>query len=340
MDRRTSADNAAAPLPRAATKSVAETLLSNDLLEAVPDAVVAVDGSGQILQVNSQAERLFGYSKGELVGQSVERLVPARLRPAHRDHREGFARQTRNRPMGAGLELYGMRRDGSEFPVEISLSPLPMENGRLILSAIRDISPRKKIEEELRKANEELDQRVAERTSELEQTAAELRARIVLHEEAECQLRRSEERFRLLVEGVIDYCIVMVDPEGKVVSWNKGAERTYGLVADEIIGRDLCCSYTADDVEAGVPAQEIKLAQTDGRLEKECWRVKKGGSRFWANVVMTALRDETDRLNGFSLIVRDMTDWYKLQEQVRQAQKLDAIGRLAGGVAHDFNTCL
>jgi PAS domain S-box-containing protein len=340
MGDRPSRDDAAAPLPRAASKSCADTLLSNDLLEAIPDAIIAVDRSGQILQVNSLTEQIFGYSRTELVGQSIESLVPVRFRRGHRDHREDFARQPISRPMGADLDLYGMRRDGSEFPVEISLNHVAMGNGMLILSAIRDISPRKKIEAALRRANEELDRRVMERTAELEQTTAELRARIVLHEAAEDELRQSEERFRLLVEGVLDYCIVMIDPEGKVVSWNKGAERAFGFTAEEIIGRDLARSYTADDIEAGLPHQEIGLAEADNRLEKECWRVKKDGSRFWASVVMTALRDETRQLRGFSVIVRDMTENYRLQEQLRQAQKLDAIGRLAGGIAHDFNNLL
>jgi PAS domain S-box-containing protein len=138
-------------------KIVAETLLSASILEAIPDAVAAVNQQGVIIQVNSQTETLFGYTRDELIGQSVEMLVPERQRPQHHLHRESFHSRPKIRRMGSGLDLYGRRRDGSEFPVEISLSPVATGNGAIVLSVIRDISDRKRIEEELRRANEELE---------------------------------------------------------------------------------------------------------------------------------------------------------------------------------------
>jgi PAS domain S-box-containing protein len=135
-------------VPRLA-KSVTKTLLSASFFEAVPDAMVAVNPEGEIVQVNSQTEQLFGYTQGELIGQKVEMLVPASLRSEHHHRRERFHQQPKTRRMGA-VDLRGRRKDGSEFPVEMSLSPLSTVTGVVVLSAIRDISDRKRIEEELR----------------------------------------------------------------------------------------------------------------------------------------------------------------------------------------------
>ncbi len=141
------------------SKSGPQSLFSPNLLEAVPDAMIAVDGDGKILHVNAQTEAMFGYSRDKLIGQRIELLVPERYRGRHEGHRADYGDQPKIRRMGAGLDLYGRRQDGSEFPVEISLSPVPSEDGTLVLCAIRDISDRKKTEDDLRRANEELSQR-------------------------------------------------------------------------------------------------------------------------------------------------------------------------------------
>jgi PAS domain S-box-containing protein len=133
-----------------------------NLLEAAPDAMVIADSHGTIQLVNAQTERLFGYSRAELTGQKVEILVPSRYQGGHVKDREGYALSPHPRAMGAGLELYGRRKDGSEIPVEVSLSPLQTEEGTLISSAIRDVSTRRRAEEEIHKLNSQLSRKVSE----------------------------------------------------------------------------------------------------------------------------------------------------------------------------------
>ncbi len=132
------------------------------LLESAPDAMVVVDEEGVIQLVNSQTEKLFGYDRVQIVGQTIELLVPRRFRKRHARHREGYYGEHPTRPMGIGLELFGLRRNGSEFPVEISLSPLETDRGLLVSAAIRDVTQRKRMEEDVQKLNEDLKRRAAQ----------------------------------------------------------------------------------------------------------------------------------------------------------------------------------
>ena len=252
------------------------------VVEAAPNAMVMIDPAGKIVMVNTQAERVFGYSRAELVGQPVEMLVPERFRGHHPELRKTFFADPRPRPMGAGRDLYGLRKDGSEFPVEIGLNPIETDEGTMVLSAIVDITARK---------------------------AAEL------------ALRESEQRYSVLVDGVTDYAIYMVDPNGIVTNWNRGAQRIKGYRTEEIVGQHFSCFYTEEDRAANVPQQSLEIAARDGRYEAEAWRVRKDGSRFLADVVIDALKDDSGQLIGFAKITRDVT------ERVRG-------GTRAGGGAH------
>lgn len=161
----------------------------------------------------------------------------------------------------------------------------------------------------------------------------------------ERELHRSEERFRLMVSSVKEYAILMLDPNGCVVSWNAGAERIKGYGSQEIIGQHFSCFYPAEDIERGKPEQELKVAAAQGQVEDEGWRVRKDGSRFWANVVITALRDPAGRLQGFSKVTRDLTERRHAEEETKRQnaqleaanKELDAFGY---SVAHDLRAPL
>jgi len=245
------------------------------LLESAPDGIVIVNPTGRIVFTNSQAEKLLGYEREELRGKPLEALLPERFHCAHADHRSHFFAQRSKRSKGVRLELYALRKDGSEFPVEISFSPLETEEGMLVSSTIRDITERKR--------------------------AAEI-------------LQQSEERFRLLVEGVQEYAIFMLSPQGTVVSWNKGAERIKGYKTDEIIGKHFSCFYTPEAVAEGKPEKELRTAMEEGQMNGEGWRVRKDGQMLWANVVITALFDKNGCLQGFAKITRDMTEAKRIEQ--------------------------
>ena len=164
---------------------------------------------------------------------------------------------------------------------------------------------------------------------------------------AQSALHDSERKFRLLVNGVTDYALYMLDPEGYVSSWNAGGERIKGYTPAEIIGQHFSRFYTEADRAAGRPARALSIARETGRYEEEGWRVRKDGTFFWASVVIDPIRDEAGRLVGFAKITRDITErrnaqleLAQVQQQLAQSQKMDALGQLTGGVAHDFNNLL
>ncbi len=267
-------DALASALPGSA--QVADLALEN-LFEFSPDAVFVVDAEGRIRNANPRATELFGYARIEFAGMHVEQLVPDRFRGGHPSHRENYNAHPRARQMGAALNLYGLRKDGTEFPVDIMLKPMHTIQGVMTLSFVRD--------------------------------ATEQRAAIEAVRQRDVQLRS-------IVESVRDYAIYLLDRDGNIVTWNPGAERIKGYSAEEIVGKHFSCFFTQEDRDRGRPGRLIGAAIEKGRVEEEAWRIRKDGSRFWADVVLTAIRDSTGELIGFSKVTRDYTDRKRAEEAV------------------------
>ena len=245
--------------------------------------MVVVNPTGEIVLLNVRAENQFGYSRDELIGQQVRDIIPhgfaeRLIADGTRSAAEALAQQ-----IGTGIELIGQRKDGTEFPLEIMLSPLESAEGILVTAAIRDISVRKSAEEHL----------------------ARMEERRRLGEDA---LRESEERYRLLLDGVQNYAIFMMDPRGQILNWNAGAERIKGYSADQIIGQNFSCFFPPAEIERGRPEEILSMTAASGRHEEQGMRVRQDGSQFLASVVFTALRDADGNLRGFSEFSHDLSE--------------------------------
>jgi PAS domain S-box-containing protein len=254
-----------------------------DLLEAfvalMPDAAVVVDDAGAVVSVNEHAERLFGYPPGRLVGREIETLVPERFRHRHRGHRAEYGADARHRPMGAGLDLHGRRLDGSEFPVDISLAPVPGRGRPLVVAAIRDISER------------------------MAATAAmaELAA---------------------IVQSTSD-AIVGMALDGRISSWNPGAEQVFGYTPDDVVGRHISLLVPEDasrDFEEMLDA--VVTGKSGGRRDTQ-W-LRSDGTRIDVALALSPLTDAGNRSLGFSAVVRDITDRKHAEAELRRRGRQQA----------------
>jgi len=248
-----------------------------NLFNISPDAIFVTDRDGTIRDANPRATELFGYGHQELSGMKVDELVPERLRSRHPNHRENYNAHPRERQMGAAMELSGLRKDGTEFPVDIMLKPLETEDGPAVLSFVRD--------------------------------ATEQRA-------AQDVMRRQDQQMRSIMESVRDYAIYLLDSEGYILTWSAGGERIKGYTPDDIVGKHFSRFFVREDVERDHPAELLRLAAARGRFEEEGWRVRKDGSRFWADSILTAIRDSSGTVTGYAKVTRDFTDRKRAEEAV------------------------
>ncbi len=247
------------------------------LIDSVVDyAIYMLDPAGIVRSWNAGAERIKGYTAEEILGQHFSRFYP------QADIERGKPRYQLEVAANVGRcedEGYRVRKDGSQFWADVVLTAVRDADGALtgFAKITRDLTERRKTEQ---------------------------------------TLRESEERFRLLVEGVVDYGIFMLNPAGVVTSWNTGAERIMGYGAGEIIGRSFDCFFLAEDVQAGRSRNELDVAASAGRFEGQGWRQRKDGTRFWADFTVSALRDADGRLIGFAKVTRDLTSRRAAEEQI------------------------
>ncbi len=229
------------------------------LVQAVSDyAIYMLDQSGIVTSWNAGAERFKGYSSSEIIGQHFSRFY------TDEDRESGLPAQALEISARQGKfesEGWRVRRDGTRFWAHVVIDPIRDPGGRLtgFAKVTRDLTERRKAEDELRK---------------------------------------SQEQFQRLVQGVTDYAIYMLDPDGMVASWNSGAERIKGYSEDEIVGKHFSQFYTPEDRERGSPQTALETAEREGRVEREGWRVRKDGTRFWSHVVIDAIRDEVLAARG------------------------------------------
>jgi len=278
------------------------------LVEAIVDyAIYMLDPDGRVISWNTGASRFKGYTEREILGEHFSRFYTDEDRASGLPKR---ALATAAREGRFEAEGWRVRKDGERFWAHVIIDAIRDKDGELVGYA---------------KITRDLTERRA----------------------AEQALRRSEEQFRLLVQGVTDYAIYMLTPNGEVSSWNPGARRIKGYEPQEIIGQHFSRFYTDEDRVAGLPVKALAIASTEGRFENEGWRIRKDGSRFWASVIIDAIRDDSGELLGFAKVTRDVTEKREAEEALQlaqrelfQAQKMEAVGQLTGGIAHDFNNLL
>jgi PAS domain S-box-containing protein len=278
------------------------------LVDAVTDyAIYMLDPTGVVTSWNAGAQRFKGYTPDEIIGHNFSRFYTEEDRKTDLPARALKIAATEGKFEAEGWRV---RRDGTQFWAHVVIDPIRDPDGKLTgyAKVTRDLTERKRAEE---------------------------------------VLRQSQEQFRLLVQGVTDYAIYMLSPKGIVTSWNAGAERIKGYRPDEIIGEHFSRFYTDEDRLRGDPQKALGIALREGRFEKEGWRVRKDGTKFWSHVILDSIRNDSGEVIGFAKITRDITERRNAQlnleaarEALFQSQKMDAVGQLTGGVAHDFNNLL
>jgi two-component system cell cycle sensor histidine kinase/response regulator CckA len=267
--------------------------------EVFPAAVVIAEARGRIVLVNGKTEAMFGYQRNELIGQTIEILLPERYREQHVNHVEGYHRAPRTRLMGSGLDLVGRRKNGDEFPIEVSLSPAETDKGMLVISMIHDITARKRAEE---------------------------------------QRKQSEERYRSLFENAV-FGVFRSGPTGDFLDANPALVQMLGYdSAEELVQGSSAFNVFHNPSQRAAVLEGLNKHDRIGSHDA-VWK-RRDGKTITVRLSGRTVRDAKGEVAAFEMLVEDVTQRMILEEQLRHSQKMEAIGRLADSIVHDFNNLM
>ncbi len=321
--------------------------------------IAQMDPKGRFILVNHRYCEIVQRPGPELLQMRIQDLMDPDDLPRMRDLME----QAIQTGEGFAVEIRQVVPDGSRQWLRTNVAPVVDQGGigRHFMMAAEDITARRNAEEKLQHEHDELRNTVKERTATLKKASDILQAEIEQRKRVEDALRHdiaerrkaqdalmeSEWRFRMVIQGVTDYAIFMLDQDGYITNWNMGAQRIHQYAAAEIVGQHFSRFYSEEEQQRGEPARNLQVAAYEGKCVVEGWRVRRDQSLFWASVVIEAIRDEAGTLVGFVKITRDITErreaqasLERAQEQLAQSQKMEALGQLTGSIAHDFNNLL